>query len=372
MPTPSENSQLFSREVLLTALLAILTFIAIFLSTKIVMPFFAPLTFAAAVAVATQRPFNATASYFSNKSVHAGVAALLVAVLVLVPVGLLASYAFTEGLKASQELQKPPEHNNALQSASQAPGHMESLKKLLRGKELQEQVRQAAAGVAEKGVQLVGGTVKILTQVAITVFLLYFFYRDGKQASERLRKLLPLSDDEARRLLERVSDSMLATVNGSLIVAFVQAVLAGTVYTLLGVPAALLCALATFFMALIPMFGTFAVWGPISLYLFLHGQHMQAFMLLGFGMCAIGMIDNLLYPYLVGDRMRMHTVVAFFAILGGIAVFGPAGLIVGPLVFSITTELLEIWWQRTRKGQSAEQPMKRKSANSSPAELLES
>lgn len=336
------------------------------------MPFFAPLTFAAAVAVATQRPFHATAQYFSNRSLHAGVSALLVAVLVLVPVGLLASYAFTEGLKASEQLQQPPEESNSQQIAQQSPAHTESIKKLLRGKELQEQLRQAATRVAEKGVELVGGTVKILTQVAITVFLLFFFYRDGKQASERLRNLLPLSDEEALHLLERVRDSMLATVNGSLIVAFVQAVLAGTVYTLLGVPAALLCALATFFMALIPMFGTFAVWGPLSFYLFLHGNQMQAFILLGFGTCAIGMIDNLLYPYLVGDRMRMHTVVAFLAILGGIAVFGPAGLIVGPLVFSITTELLEIWWQRTKKGQSAEQPMKPKSTNSSPAELLES
>ena len=72
-------------------------------------------------------------------------------------------------------------------------------------------------------------------------------------------------------------------------------------------------------------------------------------------MIAIGTIDNFLYPFLVGDKLRLHTVPTFFSILGGIALFGPAGLILGPLALAITIALVDVWWERTESGRAAEE-----------------
>ena len=134
-------------------------------------------------------------------------------------------------------------------------------------------------------------------------------------------------------------------------------------YTILGVPAAVLWSVATFLMALVPVFGTFLVWGPIAAYLALIGSWVKALVLIGWGLTAIGTIDNILYPYLVGDRLRLHTVPTFFALVGGIGLFGPAGLILGPMVLAITIGLLQVWWSRTEDGRTAEQS----SASNSPA-----
>jgi predicted PurR-regulated permease PerM len=126
-------------------------------------------------------------------------------------------------------------------------------------------------------------------------------------------------------------------------------------YTVLGVPGAALWSAATFIAALVPVFGTVLVWGPITLYLLLMGSWTKAVILASWGIVAVGTIDNLLYPFLVGDKLRIHTVPTFFSILGGIGLFGVAGLILGPLVLAVTLGLLEVWKDRTSEGQSADE-----------------
>jgi predicted PurR-regulated permease PerM len=117
------------------------------------------------------------------------------------------------------------------------------------------------------------------------------------------------------------------------------------------------------------MFGTVLVWGPISLYLFLTGAWVKAIVLIGWGALAVGMIDNILYPYLVGGRLRLHTLPTFFAIVGGVGLWGPAGLILGPVALAVTIGLLDVWLRRTADGGSAEQPPPPTSAKVEPLPL---
>jgi predicted PurR-regulated permease PerM len=126
-------------------------------------------------------------------------------------------------------------------------------------------------------------------------------------------------------------------------------------YAALGVPGAVIWGAVTFIAALVPVFGTVLIWGPVALFLLVTGSWIKAVILVGWGMLAVGMIDNLLYPLLVGDKLRLHTVPTFFSILGGITLCGPAGLILGPLIFAITIALLDIWWMRTSEGHAAEE-----------------
>jgi len=206
---------------------------------------------------------------------------------------------------------------------------------------------QLGQTVTQHAGQFLAGTLSLITQVVIMLFVLFFVYRDREQALSALRKLVPLSNRENQRMFARVAETIRATVNGSITVAFLQALLAGIMYAALQVPAPVLWASATFIVALIPVGGTFLVWGPISLYLLATGAWVKACILGGWGLLAVGTIDNLLYPALVGSRLRVHTVLTFFSILGGIALFGPAGLILGPVALAVTMGLLEIWSCRT-------------------------
>jgi predicted PurR-regulated permease PerM len=100
--------------------------------------------------------------------------------------------------------------------------------------------------------------------------------------------------------------------------------------------------------------GTFTVWGPAAVYLFLEGHWIKSLILLGWGAVAVGTIDNLLYPVLVGHRLRLHTVVMFIAIVGGLTIFGMTGIVLGPVIITVAFFLLDIWRRRTEHGESAE------------------
>jgi predicted PurR-regulated permease PerM len=108
------------------------------------------------------------------------------------------------------------------------------------------------------------------------------------------------------------------------------------------------------FLAIIPYLGAFIIWSPAAAFLAIQGEWWKALILVAWGTIVIGLIDNLLYPILVGGRLGQHTVIAFLAIIGGITVFGACGLVLGPVVVSLTLFLLETWRRRTRSGQAAE------------------
>jgi len=163
-----------------------------------------------------------------------------------------------------------------------------------------------------------------------------------------------LSNTEADDLFDRVSDTISATVNGSLTVALLQATLATTVYVLLGVPGAVLCGVATFFLAFIP-FGTVIVWVSVALYLGVTGHIGKAIFVVIWSGLVVSSIDNFVYPYLVGGKLRLHTVPTFFSVVGGVALFGPSGLILGPMTVAVTMALVDVWFERTKHGQAAEE-----------------
>jgi predicted PurR-regulated permease PerM len=100
------------------------------------------------------------------------------------------------------------------------------------------------------------------------------------------------------------------------------------------------------FLAIVPVFGAFVVWIPAAAFLALDGRWAHAATLTAWGSIVIGGIDNVIYPILVGNRLRLHTVLALVSVIGGLVVFGASGVILGPLVVTITLALLEIWRAR--------------------------
>lgn len=114
----------------------------------------------------------------------------------------------------------------------------------------------------------------------------------------------------------------------------------------LGLPAPLLWGIVMGLLAVVPVLGAFVIWVPAAIFLLLDGSEGKALLLTLWGAVVVGGIDNLLYPMLVGKRLKMHTILAFISIVGGLIVFGASGLILGPVIVTITRLLLEIWRER--------------------------
>jgi AI-2E family transporter len=177
---------------------------------------------------------------------------------------------------------------------------------------------------------------------------LFYFLRDRRLALASALDLLPLSAAELTQVTSRVVDTIYATFYGTLVCAAVQGALGGVMFLWLGLPAPLFWGVIMALLAIVPVFGAFVIWIPAAAFLALDGHWVQALILTAWGSIVIAGIDNVLYPILVGNRLRLHTVPAFVAVVGGLVVFGTSGVVVGPLVVTVTLALLEIWRARTQ------------------------
>jgi len=177
----------------------------------------------------------------------------------------------------------------------------------------------------------------------IALFTLFFVLRDGAEFLSRVQRLLPMDREHQERLLRNVVDAVTAVVHGTLVVATVQGLLAGLAYWALGVPFAALWGVVTAFAALLPVGGSTMVTVPASIYLFLQGETVRGLILLIWSLGVVGMVDNILKPLLIGNRLGVPVLFLFFGILGGLALFGALGIILGPAVFALLRALLDLY-----------------------------
>jgi len=220
-----------------------------------------------------------------------------------------------------------------------------------------DDVAARGAGYLEAwGPALVSGSVAVAVQLLVTLLVLFYVFRDKRDIAAEVRGLLPLSDGETDMLLSRVGETIHATIFGSLAVAAVQGFMGGLMFWFLGLPAPVVWGAVMAVLATIPVMGTFVVWAPAALYLAATGAWIKAAILVAWGAVAIGLIDNLLYPMLVGHRLRFHPLPVFFSIVGGLGLFGAAGLVLGPLILSVTAALVELLSRRTAGGRAADAP----------------
>jgi len=203
-----------------------------------------------------------------------------------------------------------------------------------------------ATWLSDTGASFARGSVAQAIEVIVTFYLLFYLLRDRQRAAHLLRDWSPLTVAETERLLSRVSDTVRATVYGTLAVAVIQGTLGGLMFWLLGLPTPLFWGVVMSLLSVVPVLGAFVIWIPAAILLALDGSFGKAIVLAAWGAFVVGGIDNLLRPMLVGNRLELHTVFLFVSLVGGVVVFGAPGLILGPLAVSVTILLIEIWRAR--------------------------
>ena len=212
--------------------------------------------------------------------------------------------------------------------------------------DLPEVVKAGAVWLTTAAKSFVQGSLLHLIGLILTFYMVFYFLRDRAVALQSIRSQFPLSSADMNRLFVAIADTVHATVYGTFVVAAVQGTLGGLMFWWLGLPAPMLWGLVMGMLAIVPVLGAFVIWIPAAAFLFVIGEPGKALVLALWGTIVIGGIDNLLYPLLVGSRLKIHTAIAFVSIVGGLIVFGTAGLILGPVIFTATRGLLEIWRSR--------------------------
>jgi predicted PurR-regulated permease PerM len=186
-------------------------------------------------------------------------------------------------------------------------------------------------------------TFDFVVSLGLMLYLLFFLLRDGKALAEAIKAAIPLRAAQKTALFTRFADVARATVRGGILVAIAQGALGGLAFWFLGIHAALLWAALMAFLSLLPAIGAALVWLPIAIYLLATGAVWQGISLIFYGVLVIGLVDNLLRPFLVGKQTRLPDYVVLFSTLGGIEVFGLDGFVLGPLIAAIFIVTWEIF-----------------------------
>lgn len=209
--------------------------------------------------------------------------------------------------------------------------------------DVSEYAGQAARWLASNIGTVFAGTASTLFLFFIMLIGLFYMFRDGEKFTRQLVSFSPLPDDQDTRILKQLSRAVRSVVLGTLTVAIIQGILTAIGFTLFGINQAILWGSVAAIGALIPGVGTTIVFLPAIVFLFISGAYGPAIGLLVWGMLAVGLVDNLLGPYLVSRGVTLHPFLILLSVLGGIALFGPVGFIIGPVSLALLMVLLELY-----------------------------
>jgi predicted PurR-regulated permease PerM len=204
---------------------------------------------------------------------------------------------------------------------------------------LQERLTEGAAQVsqvvAQKAIYAGLYTFDFLTSLCILLYLLFFLLRDGDSLADRIRTAVPLSRKYKQRLFRNFTTVIRATVKGNILVAIAQGALGGLIFWFLDVRAPVLWGVLMAFLSLLPAIGAAIVWAPVAVYFLATGATWQGLTLAAFGVFVIGLVDNVLRPILVGQDTKLPDYVVLLSTVGGMALFGLNGFVIGPVIAAL-------------------------------------
>jgi predicted PurR-regulated permease PerM len=216
-----------------------------------------------------------------------------------------------------------------------------------------EEAEQKAASwlagiVADAAGSLVRNIIEVVVNLFISVFAMFFLFRDGDVIMDRVRRILPFESTFSEQQIERIGELIRASISATFVVAIVQGALGGIAFAVLGLGEPIFWGVTMAFFALLPL-GAGVVWLPVAVWLLMTGQVGHGIALIAIGFGVIGLVDNFLRPILLSGRTQMNGLLVFISLLGGLAAFGLLGIVLGPVIMAVTTGFVNAYATERRK-----------------------
>ena len=372
-----------NRERLTLAFLVALAAVALYFCYLLVAPFLKPIVFSVILAIV----FFPVQKFSSKRIRKRNLAALLSTSLVILLVSLTATFVGRAILSGLADVY------SSLTSPSNGTERLGAyiVQVLDRASEWINQyfptsvphLRSAVSGEAEKLVSrllalsagAVGGFATGIVNGAISFFILFFLLRDGKFMLRRAAVFSPLRRAQVATLFACVKETLNAILYGTVAISVIQGALTGIAFAVLGIASPVLWGIVTALCALLPVIGTAFVFVPAMGMLFFNGHWVRGIILLIWAVAIVHPVDNVLRPYLIGERAKLSTLWVFVALIGGMRAFESLGLFIGPLVLAATVALSQIAreeWLRLAAPAGAESGAQRVKAEEFPVESVSS
>lgn len=313
-------------------------------------PFSAPLIWAAVLVSVFYPLYQRLSRWLGNRSVASLLSCTLICLMIITPVlflGVLLAKEAVEAFASFQTMLQSPEFESSLRArqlqlfsdVSSNAGRFISLDVVNLRSMLLDIVKRLSEWAVAASAALVTELTGFLIHSFIMVITMYFFFVDGEQLLGLLKRLNPVPTPYAE-LIHRFREVSTATFYGGVLTALTQGTLGALIFFLLDLPSPRLGGAAMAIASFIPLVGTGLVWIPMATYLCFTGQVTQGIVLFVLGAGLISTVDNLIRLLVVKERTKIHTLLVFLSVLGGLRVFGFLGLVLGPLIAAMVQTLL--------------------------------
>jgi predicted PurR-regulated permease PerM len=308
----------------------------------ILWPFFGPVLWATVLAIVFAPLYRRLSPLLRRKrSIAALVTLFIILVMVILPLALVAAALVQEASGVYRRVQAGEIHFGKFfeQMVAGLPGwavHLLERFGLTNFGAVQERLSEALTKgshfLATQAISIGQNAFSFLVSLFVMLYLLFFLLRDGDDLFKRVRKALPLRSEQLHQLFSEFAAVVRATVKGNIVIAILQGVLGGIIFWILGAEAPLLWGGLMAVLSLVPAVGSALVWAPAGVYFLATGALLRGVVLIAFGVFVIGLVDNIVRPILVGRDIKMPDYLVLISTLGGIAVFGVNGFVIGPLI----------------------------------------
>jgi predicted PurR-regulated permease PerM len=333
--------------------LALFTGIGIILTLWLALPLLPALAWATALTVISLPLHLRIARTIPSANWAAGISTIAVVGIVVLPMVFVATQVGREATETSRRVQALAAEGRIDAAVDRVPRGTEALAWVRQNVDFQVESRRLLDSVLGAPTELVRGSVWFLVQILVAVFVLFFAFRDWRHLLAAMERLSPLERWETNRLFDRIAGSIHATVYATVVTGVVQGITGGLMFWLLGLPGPVLWGTVITVLGILPILGAFLVWVPACVLLILDDRWGAAIALATWAIAMSGPILNWMYAWLAGDRMKLHAVPVLIAFVGGIALFGISGMVIGPAILAVTMGLIEVWSFSQEAGESS-------------------
>lgn len=331
------------RTVFFGSLIIILAIAMLYL----IRPFIYPIFWAAIIAIIFHPLFTRLLQTLKSPSISSIFTLIIVMVIIFLPMTIIATLLISQSVDLYQAV-SDGNWIGRVQGVTGWLGHtalapyLESIKN-----NWANYAGEAAQGLSiflfENLKNITQNSVRFVFQFFIMLYTLFFFLKDGAKFLSKMMRLSPLGNEYEAMLYQKFTSTARATLRGTFLVGGVQGLLTGILFWTVGIKGAVIWAVLTMAVAIVPAIGAVIIWLPAGIFMLAMGNIWQGLTILLVGTLIISTIDNFLRPILVGKDTQMHTLIVLFSTLGGIFIFGISGFIIGPIIAALFLSVASIY-----------------------------
>ena len=341
------------REYILISLFFLIASVFFYLFYKLIIPFFAPISWAAVFVIIFFPLYERILTKVKSKGMTSMLMCLFIIILIIGPIAYLFAALVGEAISAVtkvNEMIKTGEMDKYLafdlpwiETIKMKLSDYYDFSKVNLDQLVKESIENVSAVILNQTSWLIANTTRMFFYFALMIFTMYYFFKDGEQIVHKVKRLMPLTPNQISVTFSQLRDVIQATMYGGIVVALLQGLLGGIMFAVMGIPSAVFWGVIMAFLAIIPFVGAFIIYVPAGLILIIGGSYIKGILVIAIGSLVISQVDNVVRPYLISGKTSMHPLLLFFTILGGIYLFGLLGIVIGPLIAAVFITLLKIF-----------------------------